>query len=194
VPLVALCETIPGADIPQIEVENRAAARAMTLYPASLGHRSIAYLCGPSGNVLEHERFRGYCDGLREAGLSFDRDLVWSGGYTLEAGIRAGHRIVERKQWPSAVFCSNDETAIGLMRALTSAGIRVPQDISVTGFDDIEFAAIADPALTTVHQPRQELGRAGAEVLVKLLRGETVPSRIRLPTEIIVCGSTGPRA
>jgi LacI family transcriptional regulator, repressor for deo operon, udp, cdd, tsx, nupC, and nupG len=194
VPLVAVCEAIPGTEIPQVEVGNRAAARNMTLYLASLGHRRIAYLCGPADNVLEHERFRGYREGLREAGLAFDRNLVWPGDYTLEAGLRAGHRIIGRRRRPTAVFSSNDEMAIGLIRALVSAGIRVPQDISVAGFDDIEFAAMVDPALTTVHQPRREHGRTGAEILIRLLTGETVPGQIRLPTEIRVRGSTGPFA
>src|SRR5918994_194487 len=90
VPLIALCEAIPGADIPQIEVDNHAAARGMTKYLASLGHRRIAYVCGPEGNVLEHERFRGYRDGLSDVGIAFDADLVWPGDYTLGAGASAG--------------------------------------------------------------------------------------------------------
>src|SRR5829696_2961996 len=90
VPLIALCEAIPGADIPQIEVDNRAAARRMTEYLASLEHRRIAYICGPRDNVLEHERYGGYRDGLEAAGLHFDDSLVWPGDYSLEAGVRAG--------------------------------------------------------------------------------------------------------
>lgn len=192
VPLVALCEAIPGAAIPQIEVDNRAAARRMTRYLADLGHRRIGYLTGPARNVLERERFRGYRDGLRDAQIAFDPDLVWSGDYTLESGARAGERIAARQTRPSAVFSSSDEMAIGLVRSLSSAGLRVPDDISVAGFDDIEFAAMVQPALTTVHQPRRELGRTGASVLISLLQGRPAPERIRLRTDLIVRASTGP--
>jgi LacI family repressor for deo operon, udp, cdd, tsx, nupC, and nupG len=192
VPLVALCEAIPGADIPQIEVDNRAAARRMTRYLASLGHRRIAYLRGPETNVLERERHRGYRDGLKDEGLAFDPALVLPGDYSLEAGAAAGAAILARRERPSAVFCSNDEMAIGLMRTLISGGLRVPQDISVAGFDDIEFAAMVEPSLTTIHQPRRALGRQGAHVLIDLLNGREAPPRVRLKTELVVRGSTGP--
>lgn len=190
VPLVALCEAIPGADIPQIEVDNRAAARAMTLYLAGLGHRRIAYVCGPAGNVLEVERCRGYREGLEAAKLGFDPDLVLPGDYTLEAGIRAGRTLLASDARPTAVFCSNDEMAIGLIRTLAAGGLRVPRDISVAGFDDIVFAAMADPPLTTIRQPRRELGRKGASVILDLLKGQGVPKRIQLETELVVREST----
>ena len=190
VPLVALCEAIPGAAIPQIGIDNRAAAREMTTYLASLGHRRIAYVSGPAGNVLERDRLRGYRDGLRAAGIGFDQRLVRPGDYTLEAGAQAGRDLMQRKMRPSAVFCSNDEMAIGLIRALTSAAIRVPGDVSVAGFDDIEFAAMAEPSLTTIRQPRRDLGRTGASVLIDLLRGRDAPGRIRLPTELVIRAST----
>jgi LacI family repressor for deo operon, udp, cdd, tsx, nupC, and nupG len=192
VPLIALCEAIPGADIPQIEVDNHAAARGMTKYLASLGHRRIAYVCGPEGNVLEHERFRGYRDGLSDVGIAFDADLVWPGDYTLGAGASAGRDIAGRRPRPTAVFCSNDEMAIGLMRSLMSAGVAVPGDISVAGFDDIEFAGMVEPSLTTIRQPRRDLGRTGALVLLDILRGRSVASRVQLTTKLVVRRSTAP--
>ncbi|MBF9234120.1 LacI family DNA-binding transcriptional regulator [Microvirga alba] len=186
IPLVALCEAIPGANIPQIEVDNRAASRRMTQYLVSRGHRLIAYLTGPADNVLEKERIRGYRDGLRAEGLAFDPELVIEGDYTIKSGIDAGRDLLGRSRRPTAVFCTSDEMAIGLMRTLHSAGVRVPQDISVAGFDDIEFAAVAEPALTTIHQPRRELGQAAATALVDLLQGRSTPERIRLKTELVV--------
>jgi LacI family repressor for deo operon, udp, cdd, tsx, nupC, and nupG len=186
IPLVALCEAIPNADIPQIEIDNRAAARRMTQHLARLGHRQIAYVSGPSENVLEHERFRGYREGLQEAGLSFDASMILPGDFTLESGVRAGQELVARAERPTAVFCTSDEMAIGVVRTLRSAGLRVPEDISVAGFDDIEFAAAAQPALTTIHQPRRELGQAAATVLIDLLQGRETEKRIRLKTELVV--------
>ncbi|MCB5175107.1 LacI family DNA-binding transcriptional regulator [Microvirga lenta] len=186
IPLVALCEAIPGADIPQIEIDNRAAARRMTQHLASLGHRRIAYVSGPPENVLEHERFKGYREGLRAWDLPFDPALVLPGDYTLDSGAQAGQFLLAKPERPTAVFCTSDEMAIGLVRTLRSAGLRVPDDISVAGFDDIEFAAAAQPALTTVHQPRRELGQAAASTLIDLLQGRMAPKRIRLKTDLII--------
>jgi LacI family transcriptional regulator, repressor for deo operon, udp, cdd, tsx, nupC, and nupG len=192
IPLVAVCEAIPGADIPQIEIDNRAAAYGMTQHLASLGHRSIAYVSGPASNILERERFQGFKDGLETAGLPFDPALVLPGDYTIEAGVRAGQDLVARPTRPTAVFCTSDEMAIGLMRTLFSAGLRVPEDISVAGFDDIEFAAVAEPPLTTIHQPRRELGQAAASALIELLQGRPSPKRIRLETELVIRDSVAP--
>jgi LacI family repressor for deo operon, udp, cdd, tsx, nupC, and nupG len=193
VPVVALCEAIEGADIPQIEVDNRAAARGMTGYLAGLGHREIGYVRGPLANVLEKERFAGYREGLAEAGLAFDPAFVWLGDYKLESGARVGHEIAGGARRPTAVFCSNDEMAIGLLRALSAEGLRVPEDISVAGFDDIEFAEMASPALTTIRQPRRELGQQGASALLELLGGLTSqPPRTRLATALIERASVAP--
>lgn len=190
VPVVALCEAIEGAGIPQIEVDNRAASARMTEYLARLGHRDIAYVCGPTTNVLERERFAGYRDGLARAGLAFDLTRAWPGDWKLETGGAVGRRMVATGLLPTAVFCSNDEMAIGLMRALASAGVRVPEDVSVAGFDDIEYAEMTTPALTTVRQPRREMGRQGALALLELLAGRPARQRIRLETELIARAST----
>lgn len=194
IPLVALCEAIPSASIPQIDIDNRGAASRMTQYLASLGHRSIAYVSGPACNVLERERFQGYRDGLAAAGLAFDPSLVIPGDYTIVSGVAAGEDLVARAQRPSAVFCTSDEMAIGLMRTLLSSGLKVPQDISVAGFDDIEFAAVAEPALTTIHQPRRELGQAAASMLIDLLQGKPSSRHITLDTELVVRDSVAPPA
>jgi LacI family repressor for deo operon, udp, cdd, tsx, nupC, and nupG len=177
------------ADIPQIEIDNRTAACRMTQHLASLGHRRIAYVSGPASNSLERDRFQGFKDGLETAGLAFDPALVLPGDYTIEAGVRAGHDLVARSTRPTAVFCTSDEMAIGLMRTLFSAGLRVPEDISVAGFDDIEFAAVAEPPLATMHQPRRELGQAAASVLIDLLQGRPSPKLIRLETELVIRSS-----
>lgn len=192
IPLVALCEAIPGADIPQIEIDNRAAAAHMVQHLAAQGHRRIAYVSGPAGNILERERFQGFKDGLEKIGLPFDPELVIPGDFTIESGMAAGQDLMARAMRPTAVFCTSDEMAIGLMRTLLSAGLRVPEDVSVAGFDDIEFAAVAEPALTTIHQPRRELGQAAAAALIDLLQGRPTPKRIRLETELVVRNSVAP--
>jgi LacI family repressor for deo operon, udp, cdd, tsx, nupC, and nupG len=189
VPLVALCEAIDGANIPQIDAENREAACQMTEYLARLGHSAVGYVCGPAENVLERERFAGYREGLAKAGLPFEADFVWPGDYKLETGVLVAQRLAAAPRRPTAVFCSNDEMAIGLIRGLASAGLRVPEDISVAGFDDIEFAGMSSPPLTTIRQPRRELGRRGASALLELMRNGSPPPRTRLPTKLIVRAS-----
>jgi LacI family repressor for deo operon, udp, cdd, tsx, nupC, and nupG len=138
------------------------------------------------------ERFAGYREGLEAAGLPLEPELVIPGDYTLEAGSRAALRLLAAPRRPTAVFSSNDEMAIGLMRGLAEGGLRVPDDVSVAGFDDIEFAAVIDPPLTTVRQPRAELGRTAAAVLLDLMAGREAPARLRLGTELVVRASTGP--
>jgi LacI family repressor for deo operon, udp, cdd, tsx, nupC, and nupG len=192
IPLVALCEAIPGADIPQIEIDNRAAACRMTRHLAALGHRRIAYVSGPPENVLEGERFRGYRDGLEASGLPFDPDWVIPGDFTIESGVAAGQGLLAGRKRPTAVFCTSDQMAIGVMRTLLSAGLKVPGDISVAGFDDIEFAAVAEPSLTTIRQPRRELGQAAASALIDLLHGRPTPKSIRLDTELVIRNSVAP--
>ncbi|KAA2242260.1 LacI family DNA-binding transcriptional regulator [Salinarimonas soli] len=192
VPLVALCEAIPHAGIPQIEIDNRGAARAATLYLARQGHGRIAYVTGPAGNSLERERFAGYRDGLEQSGLPFDAELVVPGDYTLASGAAAAEALLRLKRRPGAVFCSSDEMAIGLVGGLAAEGIEVPDGMSVVGFDDIEFAAMARPSLTTIHQPRRELGRTGARVLLDLLAGRRAPAHVRLETKLVERLSTRP--
>ena len=191
VPTVSLCERIPDAPFPHVETENRESARAMTDYLASLGHRSIGYLRGPVTNVLEHERFAGYKDALRAARLKYDPALVTCGDFTLESGEAAAALYLSRPALPDAIFACNDEMAMGLIRGLSAAGVAVPRDVSVAGFDDIEFAEAYNPPITTVRQARREIGEQAAMLLLKLIDGELAAKReIRLTAELVIRKST----
>ncbi|MCR4283609.1 MAG: substrate-binding domain-containing protein, partial [Bauldia sp.] len=114
--------------------------------------------------------------------------LIWQGAFTFEAGVRVARQFLAHPARPTAVFASSDEMAMGFIRTVKDAGLRVPDDVSVAGFDDIEFARYFDPALTTIHQPRAELGRLAAESLVARMtgNGRTIPLRTRLPCTLIV--------
>jgi len=195
VPTVTLCERIANAEFPHIETENRKAARAVTAYLASLGHRSIGYVRGPSTNVLDHERFAGYRDGLCEAGRHYDPALVMSGDFTLESGEAAALVYLSRRRLPDAIFACNDEMAMGLIRGLSASGVAVPRDISIAGFDDIEFAEAYNPPITTVRQARRQIGERAAELLLKLIDGERPPARdIQLAAELVIRKSTAVRS
>lgn len=191
VPTVSLCERIPGSRLPHVETANREAARAMTEHLVRLGHRRIGYLRGPAANVLEHDRYAGFCDALAAAGLPLDPQLVQSGDFSIATGEAAAKDYLALPELPDAVFACNDAMAMGLIRGFTAAGVAVPDRISIAGFDDIEFAAAYIPALTTVHQSRGDIGARAAAMLVDLMQGNKLVSReVRLSAEVVMRDST----
>jgi LacI family repressor for deo operon, udp, cdd, tsx, nupC, and nupG len=194
VPMVSLCERIPGSRLPHVETANRDAARTMTEYLLKLGHRRIGYLSGPAANVLEHDRFAGYSDALAANGIPPDPQLVRPGDFSIGAGEAAAIEYMALPQLPDAVFACNDAMGMGLIRGFVAAGVSVPDKISIAGFDDIEFASAYNPALTTVRQSRREIGARAAAMLVDLMEGGQPANRqISLPAEIIMRDSTRPR-
>jgi LacI family transcriptional regulator, repressor for deo operon, udp, cdd, tsx, nupC, and nupG len=193
-PTVSLCERIPGSRLPHVETANRDAARAMTEYLLKLGHRRIGYLSGPPANVLERDRFKGYRDALAACGMAYDPPLVRPGDFSIAAGEAAAIAYLALPKLPDAVFACNDAMAMGLIRGFTAAGVAVPDQISIAGFDDIEFAAAYNPALTTVRQSRGDIGARAAAMLVDLMEGRQLSSReIRLPAEVVMRDSTRAR-
>ncbi len=163
----------------------------MTEHLLNLGHRRIGYLAGPAANVLEHDRYAGFCDALAAAGVAPDPRLVLTGDFSIAAGEAAARAYLSLPELPDAVFSCNDAMAMGLIRGFTAAGIAVPNRISIAGFDDIEFAAAYNPALTTVRQSRGDIGARAAAMLVDLMQGKTLRSRdVRLSAEIVMRDST----
>ncbi len=194
IPTVSLCERIPGSHLPHVETANREAARAITECLIAQGHRRIGYIAGPPTNVLEHDRFAGYRDALTARGIAFDPQLVCPGDYSIRAGEAAATAYRALPQLPDAVFASSDTMAMGLIRGFTAAGLSIPDQISIAGFDDIEFAAAYNPALTTVHQNRHDIGARAAGMLIDLMAGKKLSQReIQLPAEIVMRESTRAR-
>ena len=190
-PVVNACEYVKDKSITSVYVDNETAAREATAYLLNLGHRDIAFITGPMDSPICVDRDRGYEHALQQAGIKRDRKLTAIGDFSVEAGIRAVDTLLAKKQRFTAVFCSNDEMAIGAIQALKARGLKVPQDISVIGFDDIRFSRYMDPPLTTVAQPKDELGREAMNLLIELLRGIDMPARKRiLPTQLVIRGST----
>ncbi len=194
VPIMLISNDIPGSGLPIFEIANRDAARMMTEYLISIGHRRIAHITGPENNVETGERTCGYRDALADAGLPVDDDLIWPGKFNFVAGAKAAQRFLTMPgDRPTAVFAASDEMAIGFIKTVSDAGIRVPADVSVAGFDGIDYSAIYDPALTTVIQPRAEMGRLAGENLVKRMAGAPVESRrVRLPCSLVIRESVSP--
>jgi LacI family transcriptional regulator, repressor for deo operon, udp, cdd, tsx, nupC, and nupG len=194
-PLVNACEYVKDSAISSVYVDNVAAAATAVDYLVALGHRDIAFIAGPSSSPICVDREQGYHLALKRAKIEANPALTAIGDFSAEAGERAVELFLSQGQSFSAVFCSNDEMAIGAMRALASRGLRIPEDVSVVGFDDIRFSRYTSPPLTTVSQPKNALGREAMTMLIEILNDPEVPPRKRvLSAELVVRGSSGPCA
>lgn len=193
-PAVILYSTAPpGRTVPTFGVANREAVGEVMRYLIGLGHRRIAHLAGPQDNVDGRERLDGYREGLAAGGLPFDEALVWQGDFTFVSGTRSAARCLSLVDRPTAVFAASDEMAIGLVSGLRENGLAVPEDISVVGFDGTDLSAMYQPALTTILQPRAELGRLAAESIVRQLDGlAPEEGTVRLPCRLVVRQSVAP--
>jgi LacI family repressor for deo operon, udp, cdd, tsx, nupC, and nupG len=184
------CEYTTG---PAIRIDNRAAAKTMVNYLISLGHKRIGVISGLKDNPHAIDRLEGYKEAIAEAGIPFEKDLIAEGDFTMWSGLNAAFQFCNMKTRPTAIFSMNDEMAIGAMQTLKNQGIRIPEDISVTGFDDIAYAKYSDPSLTTISQPAEEMGKMAMDMLLKVIEGEPLSQReCVLPTEFIIRKSTGP--
>jgi LacI family transcriptional regulator len=150
--------------------DSRGAARAAR-HLAELGHRRIAFISGPDTFRSSHERGQGFRGGLAEHGLQLDDGYVRQGAYTFESGVEAARSLLSMPEPPTAIFAGNDEMAIGVMKAARDAGLDVPRDLSIVGFDDLPMASRVWPNLTTVRLPIRDMGRMAAEKLTAGLRG-----------------------
>ena len=190
-PIVNACEYTKNRDITSVRVDNVGAARSAVDHLLTLGHRRIAFVSGPADSPISIDRRHGYEAALRQAGIPAGRLLVAPGDFSMESGVRAIESFLARRQKFTAVFCCNDEMAIGAMRALATHGLDVPTDVSVVGFDDIRFARYTTPALTTIAQPKNELGREAMRMLIGLLDDPATPVLKRvLSADLVVRGST----
>lgn len=180
---------LPGLAAPSVDVDNVASARLAIDYLLELGHRRIACITNaPLAYTAAADRLDGYREALAAAGLPDDPYLVAEGAYDAASGHRAMNRVLERGR-PDSVFVASDVVALGAIGALREAGLRVPDDVSVVGFDDIPLAAYFDPPLTTVRVPANELGLATGTALLDVISGRDVPPRTLLATRLVVRSS-----
>jgi LacI family transcriptional regulator len=157
----------------------------------SLGHRRIGCITGLPDLLNSQKRSDGYRQAIQDAGLTVDETLVIEGDFQYVGGYKATKRLLALDNPPTAVFACNDLMAIGAISAVVSAGLSVPDDISVVGFDDIHLAMFANPPLTTVVQPKHDMGVTAAEILLKRLSDSTLkPNRHQLKTQLLVRDST----
>lgn len=188
-PVVLVNTHIEDAAVPTLAVDNFGGAVKMVRHLAGLGHRDIAFITGPDNNYEAQERLRGCRSAAQDLGVKLQ---VLPGDFNEASGWSAGHEIAQRGQRPTAVFAGNDMMAIGCLSALADAGLRVPQDVSLAGFDDIPIARYVTPALTTVRARIADLGTFALERLVRAIE-DAAPGAVRhqtLAVELIARQST----
>ncbi|HEY8206457.1 MAG TPA: LacI family DNA-binding transcriptional regulator [Myxococcaceae bacterium] len=191
-PIVLLNSPIRGSGCSSFTIDSYRGARAMTRHLASRGHRRIAHLAGPPGNWDAEQRLRGYRDEMRRARPGVPLHVL-PGDFTQRAGYEAGRLLAASSDRPDAVFAANDVLAIGCLVAFREAGVRVPEDVAVAGFDDIPLSSLVSPALTTMRVHIAELGRSALEHMMACLEDPkgTRPIARRLVPEVVVRDSSG---
>ena len=182
------CRTCPYS----VSTDNPAGARRAIEYLVQLGHRRIAYIANQRSYRSNLDRLTSYQQVLAACNIPVDKDLIVESDGTLQGGSAAAQTLLSCSQSPTAIFCFNDMTAIGVLGALQQAKIRVPEQMSVVGFDDIEFAAYCSPPLSTVRQPTDLMGRRLIHMLLALIQGQEDVAPEVLPAELIIRESTGP--
>lgn len=178
VPLVLVARQLKGWEQRSIFLDNVQAARSATKYLIDQGHRQIAHVKGIAVHQDAIDRFHGYQLALSEAGIKFDEGLVVEGDFSSRSGILAMESLLIRGKPFSAVFCSNDEMALGVRLSLYRRSIRVPDDISIIGFDDQPHSAYMTPPLTTIAQPAYSMGETAAEMLINVLQNKEFKSEM----------------
>lgn len=189
VPIVVTGRSLKGNNVASMRVDDFKGAVSAVQHLIELGHRRIAHIAGPQDHADSVERLRGYRQALEQAGIPYDKKLVVYADFHEPSGVLAINQLFESRQSFSAVFASNDQTAFGARLALHQRNIRVPEDISLVGFDDLPAASYTIPPLTTVHQPVYELGVAAAQALLKLIDGGRTKALLPEP-HLVVRNST----
>lgn len=189
VPIVAIDPHAGSDGLASVSVRNNDGAFAATAHLISLGHRRIAHLRGRTDLESAHQREEGYRRALEDAGIGFDPALVADGGYRTAASTAGANAVLDLADPPTAVFAANDLSGIEMIRVAVGRGLRVPEDLSVVGFDDIPEAAAHVPQLTTVRQPLTEMGAEAVRVLLAMLDGGP-QEHVRMPAELVVRTST----
>ncbi|NNM68313.1 MAG: LacI family DNA-binding transcriptional regulator [Spirochaetales bacterium] len=177
IPCVAIYSPFTGTSLTTVNVDDRLGAFTAVRHLTDNGHRDIALVNGPPRHMAAIARERGYRDALEAAGIPFRPELTTSGEFLIEVGYRNTLELLDRATPITAIFCGNDDLAFGALKALAEKGLRVPENVSLVGFDDVDGARLSNPPLTTIAQPLKAIGRIGAELLIERIRNPDAPVR-----------------
>lgn len=194
VPMVSVCERIDGSrKYPYVELDNYAAGRALAHHLIAYGHTQFGVIAGQRASQIYIDRLAGIRSVMAEEGIPLTDEQVVGESYSIETGIEGVQQLFKQTKVPTALFCLNDDIAIGAVYELKKQGLSIPTDISVTGFDNVRVSAYLDPPLTTVDQPAYEMGKRAVEVLIRQIRREPLlRSRVIMPFQLLERQSTGP--
>lgn len=194
-PFVLIDHQGTGQDCPAVGATNWSGGYNATEYLIELGHKRIGFITGSMDLGCAVDRLAGYRSALKTYHLADDPDLIYEGDFSQTDGYTGALVLLDLPNPPTAIFASNDVMAMGVMDAIRNRGLRVPDDVSVVGFDDIPQASLVRPALTTINQPLEKMGRVAAQVLLSMLDDpEKVTARIELPTHLVVRDSCTKRS
>ena len=189
------CEWVEGAHFPSVRCENRAGTRTAVQHLHALGHRKIAHVTGPEGNVLMHARKDAFVAEIEALGLEHRPEWIIAADFSLAAGCLAAQAWVAMQDRPTAVFCASDQLALGFISELSRHDFRVPDNVSVVGFDDIDLAAQFIPSLTSIRQDRLSIGEIAATMLMERIEKPDVvhtDTATVLPVSLVTRDSTAP--
>ncbi|MGM0877304.1 MAG: LacI family DNA-binding transcriptional regulator [Bacillota bacterium] len=188
-PMILACEYMDGLNVPSVSIDNISSARKATEHLIRLGHTKIAHITGTINVILSRDRLRGY----QQAMMSHDLDIVSAYiqegdfSFEFESGYNQMLKLLALETPPTAVFAFNDEMAMGAIKAAKDSGLNVPDDLAVVGFDNIKMSSVHEPKLTTINQPKYEIGKKAMELLLKIINGETMhKKKIVLKDELII--------
>lgn len=190
VPVVVIDNSSSDKTIPSIIIDNFNAVRDSVSYLCSLGHKRIAFMTGLEDSDVGKNRYAGYKSGLDNHGIKLNKELVFKGNYSFESGVKGADYFLSLKKPPTAILCANDAMAIAAIKTASQFGLKVPQDISIVGFDDITVASQITPSLTTVAAPIKEITELAVKMLTSLMQGEDLENKhIALPGKLVIRAS-----
>ena len=194
-PVVAIDPHQANTDFPAVIATNHQGVLDAMAYLVALGHRRIGYIGGRANLQSAQRRLEGYCDGLAQAGIAFDPELVVTGDYTRTMGVACAERLLSLPERPTAIMAASDETAFGVYDVAAERGLCIPNDLSVVGFDNTTESTSMNPPLTTVDQSIEAMGALAVEIVLKLIQGQPLVGRLyKVPTRLVVrqsCRSVG---
>lgn len=186
VPVVAIDKHYALGNIPEISSDNYNGAFKATNYLIQLNHRKIGFIMGPKEWSSAQERFNGYKDALKKNKIEFRPELVYQGDFQLESGIKAMEYFLGSSKWPTAIFCSNDQMALGILNKANTMNMSIPNDLSLIGFDGMPLISYVKPKITTVRQNIPVICKKAFDLILNQLKEETSIEKVLIPTEIII--------
>ena len=191
IPLVLVDRRVPEVDADYVLTDNQGGGRLATSHLIDRGHRAIACIAGPEGVKLSSDRIAGYQQALEQAGIAIQPQLILRGDFQYQSGYHAAQRLFGNRSMPTAIFACNDLMAIGAYRFAHEKGLRIPDQLSIVGFDDIRLAAYAYPPLTTIRQSKHTMGASAAKLLLERMTNRELAPRLEiLETQLVIRQST----